>query len=260
MSALYELQLQLQDWVLHGREGIRHKVVGTDRVSAATRLKIYSNAYRLRLIEVLQSDYEVLHTLLGDDAFDNLARTYIDQHPSTHPNIRWFGAHMAELLHTTAPYDAHPLLAETARFEWALGGAFDAADFPPIDGDAVTRIPPESWPDMQPVLHRSTQRLTLRWNTVEIWKAIQAEETPEQPRPLDSPASWVIWRKGLQPHFRSLAVDEAWALEAVMEGHTFGQVCEGLYDWIDEQHIGARAAGILKSWVSEGMVVEIQTA
>ncbi len=258
MNALRELQHEFQRYVLRNSQGMEHQVLATARVDAATRLKIYANAYRLRLIEVLQSDFEGLHTLLGDEEFDKLARTYIDRHPSSHPSVRWFGAHMAEFLHQAAPYDAYPIFEEMARFEWALTSAFDAADSIPVDTDAVTQIPVEAWPDMRPVLHDSAQRLNLQWNTVEIWQAIEADETPAQPRMLDSPVGWVIWRQGLRPHFHSLEVDEAWAIEALIDGQTFGQICEGLCEWIDAQHVGNRAATLLKGWVIEGMVTEIR--
>ncbi|MGB5834587.1 MAG: DNA-binding domain-containing protein [Thiohalocapsa sp.] len=258
MHALRELQQEFQRYVLHKSQGIEHQVVGTARVDVSTRLAIYANAYRLRLIEVLQSDFEGLHTLLGDAEFEKLARTYIDRHPSSHPNVRWFGAHMAEFLCQTAPYDAYSIFEETARFEWALTSAFDSADSTSIDTDAVMQIPVEAWPDMCPVLHDSAQRLNLQWNTVDIWQAIKADDTPAQPQMLDSPVGWVIWRQDLQLHFRSLEVDEAWAIDALIDGQNFGQICEGVCEWIDAQHAGDRAATLLKGWVTEGLVAAIR--
>lgn len=259
MSALRELQRSFQRQVLQGTGDLEDQVVSTAGVDAATRLAIYSNAYRLRLIEVLQSDYETLHTLLGDDEFGQLLHRYIERYPSSDPNIRWFGGHMARFLKATSPYLAHPVLAETACVEWTLMRAFDAADSPLIETNTVMRIPAAIWPAMRPVLAPSVQRLQLAWNTVEIWRAIQAEETPPEPTVLSTPIDWVIWRQDLQPHFRSLEVDEAWALDAVMAERTFGEICEGLCEWIDPQHVGNRAALLLKGWVTEGLISTIRT-
>lgn len=259
MNALRELQRSFQRHVLRGTGTIEDQVVSTAGVDAATRLAIYTNAYRLRLTEALQSDYETLHTLLGDDEFDRLLHRYIEHYVSSDPNIRWFGGQMPRFLKETAPYLAHPVLTETACFEWTLIAAFDAADSLSIDTDTVMRIPAANWPKMRPVLDPSVQRLQFDWNTVEIWRALQAGETPPEPTALSTPADWVVWRQGLQPHFRSLEIDEAWALDAVMAERTFGELCEGLCEWIDPQHVGNRAAVLLKGWITEGMISTIRT-
>ena len=45
------------------------RVAGTAKVGAPTRLAIYYDAYRLRLIEALDGNYPVLHGWLGDEEF-----------------------------------------------------------------------------------------------------------------------------------------------------------------------------------------------
>jgi hypothetical protein len=145
------------------------QVVRTERAEPSTRLRLHPDAYRLCLIELVQPDYETLHTLLGDEAFDALTGDYIDQHPSSHPNIRWFGKHMPDHLEQQAPYCGYPVLGETARFEWALQTAFDATDTELLDTEAVTQIPPQAWPEMCPVFHDLVQRLRFAWKSPTGW-------------------------------------------------------------------------------------------
>jgi hypothetical protein len=251
------LQVKFQDYVTQGTSGVDERVVGTEHITASTRLSVYANAYRLRLRDVLLDDYEALHALVGDDAFDILTHNYLLRHASSHPNIRWFGGRMVEFLDNTPPYSDHPILAETARFEWTLVTAFDAQDAPLVGTDAVARVPPQAWPEMRPVMHASLQLLKLRMNTVEIWHAVQADQEPPQPKTLSEPGDWVVWRQDLQPHFRHLEADELWALEASMAGRSFGELCEGLCDWTEPEQVGLRAATLLKGWVSEGMVTAL---
>src|SRR4030065_594600 len=97
------------------------------QVSAEERLAIYANAYRLRLLEALGTDYPGLHTVLGDDEFDAMGRAYIAAHPSPYFSLRWFGDRMSESLRTTAPYEKYPVFTEMAAFQWAQSDAFDAA-------------------------------------------------------------------------------------------------------------------------------------
>lgn len=259
MSQLATVQREFRDYVLRHDPAIAGKVTGTVKVDASTRLEIYANAYRLRLLEVLQLDYEALHTLVGDREFKSLGRAYIDRYPSAHPNIRWIGGNMCRFLRENTPYCAQPVLAEMAEFEWALRSAFDAGDMDPLTVDEVAAVAAEAWPTMRPVLQPSVQRLNFAWDTVSLCKAIDADEIPPQPRELDLAMGWVIWRKELTPQFRSLEVDEAAALDAVLRRQPFTVICEVLCEWIDAQHVALRAATLLKRWVSEGMIAALET-
>jgi hypothetical protein len=256
MSQLATVQRQFRDYVLRNDPAIAGKVTGTAKVDASTRLEIYANAYRLRLLEVLQLDYEALHTLVGDREFKSLGRAYIDRYPSAHPNIRWIGGNMCRFLRENTSYCAHPVLAEMAAFELALRSAFDAGDMDPLTVDEVAAVPADAWPTMRPVLQPSVQRLNFAWDTAILWKAIDADEIPPQPQRLDLTMGWVVWRKELKPQFRSL---EAAALDAVLRRQPFTVICEELCEWIDAQDVALRAATLLKRWVSEGMIAALET-
>lgn len=68
------------------------------------------------------------------------------------------------------------------------------------------------------------------------------------------PKSWLVWRQDLRTYFRSLSVDEAWAVDTAAGGSSFADICEGLCEWIDAQNVAAHAAGLLKRWVADGLV------
>lgn len=255
MNALRRLQQDFQGYLLQCDARMQGQVAGTARVSAEVRLGIYADAYRLRLLEALTTDYIALRAMLGDDEFDDLGRAYIDAHPSRHFSIRWFGRHLAQFLRTTAPYADHPLLAEMAAFEWAMTDAFDAADTAPVDVADIAAIPAADWPQLRFTLHPSAQRLDLAWNVPTLWKALTKDEAPPEPTRGDFPVAWKIWRQGLKTYFRSLGVDEAWAFDAMRAGEDFAAVCAGLTEWIDATHVAQHAAGLLKQWVTDGLIV-----
>jgi hypothetical protein len=257
MSGLARLQQSFQDSILTEQNRLGGHIVGTERVSADVRLGLYSDAYRLRLIEALGDNYPALHTLLGDEEFDRCTRAYIGAHTPTHFSIRWFGDRLADFLASAPPYSNQPVLAEMARFEWALRSAFDAADRDAVAVEDVGAVPPEAWPGMRIVLHPSVQRLDLLWNVPALWKAIDEGNDPEPPEHAEYPLAWVVWRRDLRQFFRSLDVAEAWALDAVLRGENFAAVCEGLCEWIDPANAPLHAAGLLKTWVSEQMVCRL---
>ncbi len=246
-------------YLLHHEQRMRDRVLGTEKASADERLAVYGSAYRLRLLEALRTDFAKVHGLLGDAEFDRLGHAYIDMYPSEHPSLRWFGRHLSRFLTQTTPYCKHLVLAEMAAFEWAQGEVFDAEDELVLNIADVAAIAPDAWPDMRLILHPSSRRLTLQWNVPSIWQAIDKNQTPPAPERADTASTWLLWRSGLEIHWRSLAVDEAWAVDACIAGRTFGEICEGLCEWIDEAHASLHAAGMLKRWVTDGLVARMET-
>jgi len=257
MSPLKGLQSDFKSFLLRGDERMLERVVGNAKISAPRRLAIYYDAYRLRLLEALDSNYPVLHAWMGDDEFEQLGLAYLEAHPSTHFSIRYFGHRLTEYLASADEYRGRSYLGEMAALEWAMSEAFDAPDSPVAGLDTMASIPPEAWPEMHMTLHVSVHRLDLRWNIPAIWTTIKEEQTPAEPLAREWPEPWLVWRQDLRIFFRPLSVDEAWAIDAVRQGATFASICEGLVEWIDAQNVALHSAGLLKRWISDGMIINI---
>ncbi|MEW6353348.1 MAG: DNA-binding domain-containing protein [Pseudomonadota bacterium] len=256
---LTEQQHSLQAYVLnpHSARGAEGYVVSTAAASAARRLQIYSEAYRLRLEEALRTDFEALHGLLGDAQFNELCLRYIDAHPSRHFSLRYFGQHMSGFLRHTEPYAGQPVLSELAAFEWALIDAFDAPDGAVTGVADIAALPAQAWPAMRFVLHDSVRRLDLAWNAPSIRDALKEERVPDAPRKSETPQPWLIWRQELNTYFRALSAPEGWALDAARAGHDFAAVCAGLCQWMAEEQAAASAAGFLRRWAGDGLIKEV---
>ncbi len=253
-SRLHALQVELQRYVLHADDPVVSRVQDGARASAHECLGIYAEAYRLRLLGVLRTDYPTLCFLLGDDAFEALALDYVGRYPSSHFSVRPFGTHLAEHLANHPDHCDRPYLSELAALEWALGEAFDAADRPPLTQADITAIPPDAWGEMRLELHPSVRRLDLRTNAPSLRSAFNKREPMPSPETIPEPVPWLVWRTALETYFRSLSPDETWALDAARRGSTFGDLCEGLCEWVDEERAALRAAGLLHRWVSDGLV------
>jgi len=259
-ETLRRLQEDFQGYLLTLDQRMQPHALGSAQVSAEERLAIYANAYRLRLLEALATDYPGLHTVLGDAEFDAMGRAYIAAHPSPYFSLRWFGDRMSEFLRATAPYAKYPVFTEMAAFEWAKSDAFDAADSNIATIDDMAAIPADAWPGLTFAPHPSLRRLDLRWNVPLVWKAIDTGQEPPALEENDYPISWLVWRQDLLTYFRSLNVDEAWALDALQRGESFAALCEGLTEWIDAQNVAVHAAGLLKQWLIDGLISEIRVA
>jgi hypothetical protein len=243
-----QLQRHLQAHVLHGSNEIESKIDSTESVSISTRLAIYSDAYRLRLIEALEGNYPVLAQLLGVDQFAAVAREYIDAHPSQNYSIRWFGHRVAEFFNVTR--SDQPWLAELARWEWATAHAFDAADAIPLTQADVATLPPENWAGLMLRTSPSLTHLQLTSNIVAIVKTAAADEA--LPEPKSSPATdWCIWRQDLKVRYRQLDSAETQVIDALHHGIVFGELCERLMEHFPADDVPLRAATYLKQWLDE---------
>ncbi|MDB5985595.1 MAG: hypothetical protein JWR16_648 [Nevskia sp.] len=252
---LAPLQSRMQSFLLQGGADLRALVVADDIADAQTRLGIYADAYRLRLLEVLRGDYPVLFELLGAESFEGVGRGYIAAHPSDTPSLRWFGRHLAEHLRAVQPQ--RPELADLAAFEWSQGEVFDAPDASVLPLAAMTQIAPAAWGEMRVLLHPSARHLQLRSNAA----ALVGAHGKSQPLPQtqSTPAeTWLLWRQQHMIHWRALGVAEAAALDAVRTHLGFGDLCERLCEWIEPEEVAMVAAGMLKRWISDQLVAELE--
>ena len=254
MSLLAELQAGFQAFVHQGGHEFDGAVVGDGRADQVTRLDVYYQAYRLRLLEVLRKDFPGLHTLLGPEAFENMALDYLTRHPPSHPSVRQLGKDLENYL--TSAHEERPELAEMARFEWTWNAAFDAADREPITPAEFDGLSNEAWATQEFKIHPSVQHLDLRFNVPAIFQAVAREESPPELQGAEEPVAWLVWRKKLNVHWRSLEQDETWALDAAASGHNFAQLCEGLCQWHKETEVPLRMAILLKRWVADGLIVK----
>jgi hypothetical protein len=255
VSRLADIQEAFQRFLLAAGSEIESHVVGTERVPVATRLGIYADGYRSRLIEVLESSYPVLANLLGEADFQTLGAQYVASHESTFFSVRYYGHELADFLATDAQYSQAPLLAELAKWEWAMAAAFDAADAEPIDSAAFAQVPPEDWAELRFEWSPAVQLVALEWNVPELWKAVTEDTERPEPSLNLEPAGWLIWRRELQIYFRPVAAAEAAVIAASRAGQSFGELCVLLCEHLDETEAAAHAAGFLRGWVQSGLIV-----
>lgn len=258
MTDLARLQRAFQRHVYLPARTMEREVLTTPRASAARRLAIYANAYRSRLVEALGIDYPALQVVLGEDKFNRLTLEFIAAQPSRCANLRWYGDGLARFLVRSPRWQKRPLLSELAAFEWALGLAFDAANAPELEAEAIARLPAHDWPGMRLRLHPAVLQLKLRSNAPAIWHAATAKKKLPRSHWRRAPAVWLVWRKTLLTQYRLLDTDEAWALQFVERGRTFGALCTGLQRFAGKAHAPLRAAQLLRNWLSEGLLCRVE--
>jgi len=255
VSALERLQGDFQDYLLRGTPAVEQHLLGTARVPVATRLQIYAGAYRSRLADALAANFPALAKLLGEADFHSLATDYVRAHDSPFFSIRYYGDALAQFLTTREDYAAAPVLAELARWEWAMTGVFDAADAASLAHEELARRPAQEWAQLRFTFHPSVQRLTLWWNVPQLWQALTADAERPPASLAAQPVAWLLWRQELSTYFRSLPTTEAVVLDGALRGWPFGELCELLCEELGDAAAPAQAATLLRGWVASGLIV-----
>ncbi|MGH8028719.1 MAG: HvfC/BufC family peptide modification chaperone [Arenimonas sp.] len=254
MNTLAELQRSFLQSVLQGTPLVQQELAAHGGIAPGLGLDIYIHAYHSRLREALANDHAVLATYLGDELWQALCTGYIRAHPSHYRSLRYFGIDLPRFVATTQPFASHPVLCELAAFERALLDSFDAADAGAANWAALQSVPANDWPMLSPRLVPSLRRLSMRFNSVQIWTAMKAGQVP--PTLADAAANeWVTWRDcELLTRFRSVDVTEAAALDHVLAGGDFAGLCELLQAWHAQDEVPAAALQLLSRWSGEGWI------
>lgn len=249
-----EFQTALQRAIMEGDDSILGLIPDGAKEEKGVLLGVYRNAYVLRLIEVIESDHELLHAYLGDEAFDEMARAYVTAHPSDQPNARWFSRHLPAFLARAAPYRDEPHLAELALLEKTLADAFDAPDAPVAGVATLAAIAPEAWGGLKFSAHPSAMRLDFHTNASGIWAALKAEAEPPYPARNETVEQLLAWRSDTTPMFRPLGPEEAMMWAEAVKGARFGVLCEMLATYDDPDNAAMRAAQYLAGWLNAGLI------
>ena len=93
-----------------------------------------------------------------------------------------------------------------------------------------------------------------------VWQALNAAEAPPAVAQINEPC--LVWRKELNSHYRSLDLAEYTAIQLLIAGASFGELCEKLQENLDEEQADnesmAQAAQYLAGWLNEGMITSAQ--
>ncbi|MDO9314324.1 MAG: DNA-binding domain-containing protein [Burkholderiaceae bacterium] len=263
--SLLSVQLQFQQHMLGVGDAL--PLIAGDPERQQLGLRIYAHAYRQRLLDTLIDSYEKTLAVMGEAAFESAALAYIAVHPPTTRSLRWYGdgfdAHLAA---GGADLPASSAWAELASLDWALRGAFDGPDSAVLDASAFAELPPEAWATLSLVPVPTTQLLTLRHNTVAVWQALDDDQPPPDLQASEMDVVWVVWRKGHQPHFRSLHRAEATLLRAMLDGAPFAAACSQAEAAVGEERVGdgrtdddmsMLIGGFMRQWLEDGLLARI---
>jgi len=178
------------------------------------------------LIDVLLDTFEHTAIYLGDDWFNQLAADYVQLHPSTYKNIGLYGQEFPQFLAEQLAEDKE--VSELALMDWKLRRAFDGADSAVMTLDDLQHLASDESTSIRLQAVPTLTMCTQHFNTLEIWNAINQDQTPPVVERLPEPVDILIWRKEHSPHFRSLSQIESAAIARVCAEDTLGDTLDDI--------------------------------
>jgi hypothetical protein len=218
--------------------------VSTRALSAAARMQVYADMFVWRQLDCLRADFPALAALLGDDAFDTLARGYLAEQPSRHHSLAVLGRALPD--YVAAVPDMQPTAADLARLEWARSEVFEAADSGVLAAPRALDRPLHVIPALR-VLH-------IERSALEVWQAFEEGlPAPALAQPRSDVVTVVVWRKQHDVFHVAIQAEEAKALERARSGQTLARICEQFAHASDPV---AAAFRTISSWFNEGWIAD----
>lgn len=235
----------------------------SSRLDAAGRFDVYRSGYRARLVECLTDDYPILARALGTDRFEALCLGYIERHPSTGPNLNFFGRHMAAFCREAADFDdVRAFASELAALEWALVEVLHEEMTPPLDVAELAALPVEAWAGARLVKSAGLRLFRFRYPVNAYYQASRdAEDEPaEVAIPAEAPSAVAVYRKDLLLWRMNLTAPMMAVLEPIVAGKTIGDALGDLEATADAATLEAVGKSLMvwfREWVSAGFFSHI---
>ena len=239
----------------------REHVAGNARLSPAEQVDIYRHQFWLRHRDSLIEDYPVLRHFLGEDAFDDFARSFLEAHPPRTPSLRDLGARIVAFAETyTFPNVDRDLALDSLRYELAFVDAFDGPDPAPLDAAIIAAVPPDAWNEAVIVLNPCVARLELHHAVHRVRYALKAgEDAPPAPR-VDDGIRVALFRQNNVVRFDELTVEAFALLEALGCGVPLVPACERITEGKTPEQIAALEASVggwFAGWARAGFFARI---
>ncbi|MBV8938401.1 MAG: putative DNA-binding domain-containing protein [Alphaproteobacteria bacterium] len=220
------------------------------RLPREAQLRVYSEGYRVRLIQAVRTDYPAFAEILGEASFQALALDYIAAHPPAHFNLDRYPHGFAAYAQTRVP----PFAAELARLEGAIAEAFMAEAGAPLPPAALAGLSPEAFGALRLPLRGGVRLLAFAY-PVHAWLEAQREGKSAAANMEEKP-NWLCVHRHRNEIRRTPLAAPAFAL--LMQLGQGLSVAEALDEVLAQQPDAAAdiAAG-LQSWFAEWMALGV---
>lgn len=246
--------------LLHGRitgmvagrdDELQEQVAPRPPLDALERVEIYARMYLYRLVDAIAEDVPHTSRVLGHEAFVELVRAYLHEHPSRSPDIGQVGRHFGAWLRSLRALRAD--LPDLALLERARSEVRTALDAPLAGAEELQSLNPDALPGARFYFSPSLRVLRLQHDVRKLWDVLE-EDGGEVPEPMPGPTTLAVWRQEFKVFHTGLSEPEARALMVAREGGTLEDVCATFAGEPDPAHAAFKT---VLSWFADGWVAAV---
>ncbi|MFZ6816555.1 putative DNA-binding domain-containing protein [Undibacterium sp. Rencai35W] len=203
-------------------------IFSTKPSQITSRLATYRGNLTAIWSQTLKNVYPVLHQLVGDEFFGQMAREYGRRYPSTSGDLNEFGVSLATFLEdeefgVSADY---PYFSDVARVEWLLHQAYYAEDKSTLHlSELISRFGAQ-FADASLELHPSYKLIVSDWASADIWLAHQNIGNEMFPSEIQRKNHILIHRQKWTPALHVIDTASYIALQALSQGRNLGEALE----------------------------------
>ncbi|OBQ75578.1 DUF2063 domain-containing protein [Mesorhizobium loti] len=195
MLPLEHLQTSMARSVLAIEPLVSAKMLTAGKADPLARLRIYQNNTRSSLTAVLMAVFPVTVRLVDERFFRFVASEFIRRHPPVESRLAHYGAGFPRFLKTIDTLSDMPIVAETARLEWAIAEALDVASLPPRTLAEFDNT--DLGPSLDILLQPSLRLIVSHWSILSVWTAHQQGAAVDHHSPWTRRSERVaLWRAG----------------------------------------------------------------
>ncbi len=197
-------------------------------LSAKQRIAIYRDSYSLSLINALGDRYEVCQKLVGEDFFKAMARHYVEQTPSSSPNLNDYGSTFPAFVADFALAKSLIYLGDVAQLEWAWHSTLHGPDSTSLDIHSLSLLNEAEYPKLRFQLPTNSSLIASKYPIHRIWASNQLNYTNETEIDLFSGGvKLLVWRQNLDTRMDVLSESEWELLQALTSGCTLAEIGPG---------------------------------
>ncbi|MBS2025637.1 MAG: DUF692 family protein, partial [Deltaproteobacteria bacterium] len=222
-----------------------HAIAEGPPASREERLSVYAEAYFVRLVEALSSDFPAVKRAVGAAEFHSLVAHYLMRHQSRSPSLANLGEQFPAFLAQHEPAQRWPFLPDLARLEVAVLRGLLTDRSPrtlPAPGEDA------DWASARLTLDQTATLLRCAWPVLTLWRERHLETTPMLPTKKRS-SHLLVHRDDVWVRVRALSQTQHALLSSLHQGESLEDACAPLAE-TSRAPIGTWFA----PWIAAGII------
>lgn len=217
------------DEVLAEHPDLEHHIAESEKFPAARRIKIYSTAYYLRILETMKDNYPRLLEKMGEEAFATLIGDYLLAHPPSNYSLNHIDQDFVTFIRD-------PALADIALYEKTRIESFLSRDSQSMTLNMLQQVPADKWMGLELKL---------------IPSCILVEFRREEEKPL------LFFRPEYDVQYRPVDETEIQLIQQLQQSPRFDLLCERAAELCDGDDAISLVGNYLVQWVNDGIITAL---